>query len=147
MFFLSHFVPQNATSSQSVTGGAAWPVDQRGGESANVCCDHITLGPVLDQWIHGCIRNMAKIALEISYRHRQQLELSWCSSSHVRNTSLQINLHWFNRRLGYALYIISHRFTRSLIKGPEAGSNIHQLLAIEALKGALSSTNAIGILR
>ncbi|KAG1726861.1 hypothetical protein EDD22DRAFT_439268 [Suillus occidentalis] len=35
-----------------------------------------------------------KIALEISFRHRQRLTLSWCSSSRVRYTGLQIKIYF-----------------------------------------------------
>ncbi|KAG1760474.1 hypothetical protein EDD22DRAFT_78480 [Suillus occidentalis] len=35
-----------------------------------------------------------KIALEIGFRHRQRLTLSWCSSSRVRNTGLQIKIYF-----------------------------------------------------
>ncbi|KAG1760486.1 hypothetical protein EDD22DRAFT_78571 [Suillus occidentalis] len=35
-----------------------------------------------------------KIALEICFRHRQRLTLSWFSSSRVRNTGLQIKIYF-----------------------------------------------------
>ncbi|KAG1754129.1 hypothetical protein EDD22DRAFT_229494 [Suillus occidentalis] len=35
-----------------------------------------------------------KIALEISFQHRQRLTLSWCSSSRVRYTGLQIKIYF-----------------------------------------------------
>jgi hypothetical protein len=95
--------------------------------------------------MQACSKNTLKIASEISCRNRQRLQLSWSSSSRVRNTSLQIKIYFDGFFIICFMSHCSTYSTQSRVSRRDQISISIPILVIQALNCGITSTNVVVI--